>query len=85
MHKLWSQTSHAIASQRDNAECAAQEYSRLDDLEDPGMSATLTFDIQEDIAAPFINSGARPRMAILREQGVNGQNEMAAAFRQSRI
>ncbi len=80
MHKLWSQTSHAIATQRDNAECAAEEYSRLDDLADPGMSANLTFDINEDIAAPLINTGARPRMAILREQGVNGQNEMAAAF-----
>ena len=80
MHKLWSQTSHAIASRRDNADCAAQEYSRIDDLEDPGLHAKLTFDANENIVGPLIATGARPRMAILREQGVNGQNEMAAAF-----
>ncbi|MBT6489460.1 MAG: phosphoribosylformylglycinamidine synthase, partial [Deltaproteobacteria bacterium] len=80
MHKLWSQTSHAIASRRDNADCAAQEYSRIDDLDDPGLNAQLSFDVSENIVAPLINTGARPRMAILREQGVNGQNEMAAAF-----
>jgi phosphoribosylformylglycinamidine synthase len=47
---------------------------------DPGLSATLSFDPADDIAAPFIHSGVRPRIAILREQGVNGQVEMAAAF-----
>jgi phosphoribosylformylglycinamidine synthase len=46
----------------------------------PGLFAALTFDPQEDIAAPFVASGKRPRIAILREQGVNGQTEMAAAF-----
>jgi phosphoribosylformylglycinamidine synthase len=65
---------------RDNPDCAQQEYDRLLDATDPGITARLTFDPQEDIAAPFINHGAKPRVAILREQGVNGQIEMAAAF-----
>ncbi|MEO8630281.1 MAG: phosphoribosylformylglycinamidine synthase subunit PurQ, partial [Betaproteobacteria bacterium] len=65
---------------RDNPECAQQEYDRILDASDPGLHAHLTFDLQDDIAAPFIAVGARPRMAILREQGVNGQIEMAAAF-----
>lgn len=80
MHKLWSQTSHAIASIRDNSDCAKQEFARIDDLDDPGLHAHLSFDLSQNVAAPMINTGARPRMAILREQGVNGQLEMAAAF-----
>ena len=63
---------------RDNPECAQQEYDRILDADDPGLCADLTFDPGDDIAAPFIASGARPRIAILREQGVNGQVEMAA-------
>src|SRR5450759_4528972 len=65
---------------RDNPDCAQQEYDRILDAGDPGMTPQLTFDIHDDIAAPFIDRGARPRIAILREQGVNGQVEMAAAF-----
>src|SRR5690606_34750761 len=53
---------------------------RILDAKDPGLHARLTFDPAEDIAAPFIGRGARPKVAILREQGVNGQIEMAAAF-----
>ena len=65
---------------RDNPDDADQEYARIDDTRDPGLSPVLTFDPREDIAAPFIARGARPAVAILREQGVNGQVEMAAAF-----
>jgi phosphoribosylformylglycinamidine synthase len=65
---------------RDNPACAQQEFDSLLDAADPGISPRLSFDAADDVAAPFIASGARPRMAILREQGVNGQVEMAAAF-----
>jgi phosphoribosylformylglycinamidine synthase len=65
---------------RDHPECAQQEYDRILDAERPGLSVTLSFDPADDVAAPFINTGARPRVAILREQGVNGHVEMAAAF-----
>jgi len=79
LHQLWSRTSFEIQSLRDNPDCAAEEYARcLGD--DPGLSARLGFDAGEDIAAPFIATGARPAIAVLREQGVNGQVEMAAAF-----
>jgi phosphoribosylformylglycinamidine synthase len=80
LQRTWSQTSHKMQSLRDNADCAAQEYDRLLDANDPGLHAYIRFDPAHDVAAPFIASGARPRMAILREQGVNGQIEMAAAF-----
>ncbi len=65
---------------RDNPRGAQQEFDAKKDVTDPGLSANLTFDVQEDIAAPFIATGARPQMAILREQGVNSHVEMAAAF-----
>ena len=64
---------------RDNPECADQEFASLRE-DDPGLSVALSFDAQQDIAAPFINRGVRPKLAVLREQGVNGQMEMAAAF-----
>ena len=80
LHRAWSEVTHHIQRLRDNPLCADQEYERLLDEADPGMSARLTFDPQEDIAAPFIAKGARPKVAVLREQGVNGQQEMAAAF-----
>jgi phosphoribosylformylglycinamidine synthase len=63
---------------RDNPDCAREEYSRLADADDPGLHARLSFDPGHDVAAPFISSGARPAIAILREQGVNSQTEMAA-------
>src|ERR1700681_2695072 len=65
---------------RDNPESADQEFERLLDDGDPGLSPHLSFDSTEDIAAPYIAKGARPKLAVLREQGVNGQVEMAAAF-----
>ena len=80
LHRAWSETTYRMQQLRDNPECAQQEYDRLLDAADPGLSPMLTFDPNEDIAAPFIKRGARPRVAILREQGVNGQIEMAAAF-----
>ncbi|MET0230420.1 MAG: phosphoribosylformylglycinamidine synthase, partial [Rhodanobacteraceae bacterium] len=76
----WSQTSHAMQRLRDNPECADSERAWRVDDEDPGISPKLTFDPADEIAAPFIATGARPRVAILRDQGVNGQVEMAAAF-----
>jgi phosphoribosylformylglycinamidine synthase len=81
LHRAWSETTWQMQLLRDNPVLAQQEYDRLLDTSDPGISPALTFDPAEDIAAPFINSGARPRVAILREQGVNGQVEMAGAFR----
>ncbi len=78
--RTWSETSYQIAKLRDDAQCAQQEFDALRDVTDPGLFATLTFDPAENIIAPMIASGARPKIAILREQGVNGQVEMAAAF-----
>jgi phosphoribosylformylglycinamidine synthase len=80
LHRAWSEVTHHIQRRRDNPVCADQEYERLLDGGDPGLHAHLTFDPAEDIAAPFIATGARPRIAVLREQGVNGQQEMAGAF-----
>jgi phosphoribosylformylglycinamidine synthase len=65
---------------RDNPDCAREEHERMLDADDPGLRATLTFDPRQDVAAPYVARSGRPRMAILREQGVNGQVEMAAAF-----
>lgn len=83
LHRAWSETTYRMQTLRDNPECAQQEYDRLLDANDAGMTPHVTFNINEDInenvAAPFINK-AKPRIAILREQGVNGQIEMAAAF-----
>jgi phosphoribosylformylglycinamidine synthase len=80
LHRTWAELSHAMQSLRDNPECARQEYDALLDGDAPGLSASLTYRTDDDVAAPFIAAGARPRIAILREQGVNGQYEMAAAF-----
>ncbi|MEY4640465.1 MAG: phosphoribosylformylglycinamidine synthase [Pseudomonadota bacterium] len=78
--RIWAETSYRIQAMRDNSECAQQEFDALLDTSDPGLNARLTFDLNEDVAAPFIRRGQHPRIAILREQGVNGQMEMAAAF-----
>ncbi|MEO9587078.1 MAG: phosphoribosylformylglycinamidine synthase, partial [Marinobacter sp.] len=80
LQRLWAETSYRVQSLRDNADCAQEEFDNLLDSSDPGLHAELTFDINDDISAPYINTGARPRVAVLREQGVNGQVEMAAAF-----
>ena len=65
---------------RDNPDCAQQEFDAKLNIGDPGLHSEVGYDVNEDISAPYINSGAKPTMAILREQGVNGQLEMAAAF-----
>lgn len=80
LHRMWSETTFHMQRLRDNPACAQEEYDRILDNADAGIQPHLTFDINENIAAPYINTGIRPNMAILREQGVNGQTEMAAAF-----
>jgi phosphoribosylformylglycinamidine synthase len=80
LHRAWSETTYQMQKMRDNPICAQQEYDRILDKFDAGLHAKLTFDPNENIAAPYIATGVRPKMAILREQGVNGQTEMAAAF-----
>jgi phosphoribosylformylglycinamidine synthase len=80
LQRAWAETGYRIARLRDDAQCAQEEFDSLLDAADPGLSAMLSFDPSEDIAAPMIAKGARPKIAILREQGVNGQVEMAAAF-----
>ncbi|HYN01534.1 MAG TPA: phosphoribosylformylglycinamidine synthase [Vicinamibacteria bacterium] len=80
LQRVWAETTFRMQSLRDNPESAREEYDRILDAGDPGLSPVLTFDPDEDVAAPLVARGARPRMAILREQGVNGQVEMAAAF-----
>jgi phosphoribosylformylglycinamidine synthase len=80
LRRAWNEVSWAITRARDNPACADAEYGRADDEPVPQLSLALTFDPREDIAAPWIATGARPRVAILREQGVNSQYEMAAAF-----
>ncbi|UHQ54907.1 phosphoribosylformylglycinamidine synthase [Microbulbifer sp. YPW16] len=79
LQQAWSETSYRIQSLRDNAECAEQEFAAIG-KDDPGLSVNLTYDINEDISAPYIKKGERPRVAILREQGVNSQVEMAHSF-----
>lgn len=80
LQRAWQETSHAIQRLRDNPACADSEFALIGDNGRSALFADLKFDVNEDIAAPFINSGAKPKIAILREQGVNGQIEMAAAF-----
>jgi phosphoribosylformylglycinamidine synthase len=78
--RAWSEPGYHIARLRDDAEAARREFDALADADDPGLAVRLSFAMDEDVAAPFVNGGARPRVAILREQGVNSQLEMAAAF-----
>ncbi|HEX9183045.1 MAG TPA: phosphoribosylformylglycinamidine synthase [Burkholderiales bacterium] len=80
LQRAWSETTFQMQKLRDNPDCAQEEYDRILDTADPGLHVAVTFDAEQDITAPFVASKARPRVAILREQGVNGQVEMAAAF-----
>jgi phosphoribosylformylglycinamidine synthase len=80
LQRQWSETSYQIQRLRDNAQCAEQEFDALLEEDNPGLSVKLAFDVNQDIAAPYIKKGLRPQIAVLREQGVNGQVEMAAAF-----
>jgi phosphoribosylformylglycinamidine synthase len=79
LQRAWSETGYRLQSLRDNPETARQEFDRILDEDDPGLNSSLTFDPAEDVAAAFIG-GVRPRVAMLREQGVNSQHEMAVAF-----
>ncbi len=81
LQQAWSETTRHLQALRDDPQCAAEEFSRIAE-DGPGLSVKLTFDHNDDVAAPFVER-RRPRVAILREQGVNGQVEMAAAFNKS--
>ena len=80
LQRQWSETSYQIQKLRDNAAGAEQEFAALLDEDNPGLSIKLSFDVNENISAPHIKKNVRPQIAVLREQGVNGQVEMAAAF-----
>ena len=87
LHRMWSETSFHIASLRDNPASAQGEFDLLLEADRPGLSVQVPFDLTKRVCAPFLPAAgapylnlARPRVAILREQGVNGQNEMACAF-----
>ena len=87
LHRAWAETTYRMQALRDNPQCAQEEYDRILDIDtaDPGIAPVLTFDFEQNISAAananvLVATGARPRIAILREQGVNGQIEMAAAF-----
>ncbi|GAB4356256.1 MAG: phosphoribosylformylglycinamidine synthase [Methylohalobius crimeensis] len=79
LQQTWTETSYRMQALRDNPDCARQEFEAIADDADPGLHARLSFDPQEDISAPFVHTRS-PRVAVLREQGVNGHVEMAAAF-----
>jgi len=78
--RLWSETSYRIQRLRDNSDCADEEFDTILDAGNPGFQSKLTYNSDEDISHPYIALGERPRLAVLREQGVNSQMEMAAAF-----
>ena len=80
LHSLWSECTINMQALRDNPECAYQEQSTLLDMNDPGLHISVSFDMDNNYQPPSIHTGARPRIAVLREQGVNGHVEMAAAF-----
>jgi len=76
LHRWWSETSYRMQALRDNSECAEQEFERLSEKDDPGLNVEITFDFNQ----AYLMTNSRPKVAILREQGVNGHVEMAAAF-----
>ncbi len=78
--KIWAKTTYEMQKLRDNPDCARQEFELKQDKDDRGLFVDLTYDLNEDVAAPYISKGVSPKIAILREQGVNSQSEMAAAF-----
>ena len=80
LEELWTNVSQHVQTLRDHPDCAAQEYQLISDDAHTGLQVALSYDHNEDIAAPYIARGVRPKVAVLREQGVNGHIEMAAAF-----
>jgi phosphoribosylformylglycinamidine synthase len=83
LRRAWSETSWRLRRLRDDPQCADEEYAAQCDAGDPGLAVALSFDPGEDVAAPYVARGARPRVAVLREQGVNSHTETAAAFAQA--
>jgi phosphoribosylformylglycinamidine synthase len=80
LRRAWSETSYRMVELRDNPECAIEQYEAATSPNDPGLHVKLSFEPHVDVAAPYIATGVRPSVAILREQGVNSHVEMAAAF-----
>ncbi|WP_241569646.1 phosphoribosylformylglycinamidine synthase [Rosenbergiella collisarenosi] len=80
LREWWAETTWQMQRLRDNPACADEEHHAKLEERDPGLNVSLSFDPNEDIAAPMIATGARPVLAVLREQGVNSHVEMAAAF-----
>jgi phosphoribosylformylglycinamidine synthase len=80
LRRAWSETSWRMRRLRDDPQCADEEYEAQTDAADPGLSVALSFDPEEDIAAPYVARGVRPAVAILREEGVNSNTETAAMF-----
>ncbi len=80
LRAAWSETTYRLVEMRDHPQCAREQYETACDAKDPGLTATLTFDVNEDVAAPYLARGLRPKVAILREQGANSHLEMAAAL-----
>jgi phosphoribosylformylglycinamidine synthase len=83
LRNLWSETTHRLQGLRDEPGCAEEEHATRCEETASGLTVRVPFDPNEDLAAPYVARGVRPRIAILREQGVNGQIEMAAAFHRS--
>jgi phosphoribosylformylglycinamidine synthase len=80
LRHAWSETSFRMRELRDDPECAREEFAHVLDVHDRGLNVALTFDPETNVAAPYLNLGAKPRIAVLREQGVNSQVEMAAVL-----
>ncbi len=80
LKREWSETSYRMRALRDDPECAREEFVLATRFDAPALQVALSFDAEQDVAAPFVARGARPAVAILREQGVNSQSEMAAVF-----
>ena len=82
LHQVWDSVSWKICQQRDNANCADMEHAGVGQSDNPGLHVSLSFKPEENVAAPYLNL-TQPRVAILREQGVNSHVEMAYAFSES--
>ncbi|QJR81794.1 phosphoribosylformylglycinamidine synthase [Alteromonas pelagimontana] len=80
LRTIWAETTHKMQRLRDNPICADEEHAAKADAADPGLHAELSYNVNEDVAAPMIATGVKPKVAVLREQGVNSHVEMAAAF-----
>lgn len=80
LRQWWAETSWQIQRLRDNPVCADSEHLAKQDQDDPGLNIKLSFDPQQDITGPYIVRGVKPKVAVLREQGINSHIEMAAAF-----